>query len=96
MPSDIGAFARSTFRDWTGFHLQRYQIPNEVAAWRELIVPDLHVIDLRRDDLLAQYRSWRLAMDSDQWHPFQLDQVSASAFDTFAVIADFSRLTKRP
>lgn len=66
-PTDYRSWAICAFSLYDGFHLQRYQIPMNVSDWTDLLFDDLHVISLRRDDTLAQYKSWKLAMASDQW-----------------------------
>lgn len=68
-PTDWAAWISEMFAGHDGSHLQRYQLPRDSEAWSMLArLPDIRVIDLRREDKVEQYASWKLAMVTSSWH----------------------------
>ena len=51
------------------WHLQRYQIRTRSHGWNVIKeVPGLRIIDLRREDKVEQFASWKFAMATNHWH----------------------------
>jgi hypothetical protein len=75
------AFFDDVWNRYDGWHLQRYQIP-EGEAWQTLTEAGPRVINLYRQDTLAQYASWKIAMKVGRWHSRpESDNIPSIPFD---------------
>lgn len=63
-----------------GAHVHRYQL-EELRLWRHFMRMKPSVIHLTRLDLLAQYTSWRVAMNTGIWHGHDRKRPGEFEFD---------------
>lgn len=55
-------------KGYNGFHLQRYQLPLNKYTWTKVLtLPGAKVINLKRQNILAQYKSWMVAEYTKEW-----------------------------
>lgn len=80
-PHNWHAFFADVWSRYDGWHLQRYQIPAG-EAWHVLTESAPRVINLWREDTLAQYASWKVATKVGRWHARPAsDDIPAIPFD---------------